>query len=236
MKKIEKKCNLSSVYKEWEEQFEKNKFNHPTYNSSKNEFYWDVVMNLFHCQEGLCAYTEMRICNKKYLDDKIWVSGKYNLKAGKPEIAGQLEHFDRSLKPNKGWLWDNLFMVETNVNTKVKLISEVDVLHKPDSKGYDEFNLLEYNSKMNIFIANTSLNKVKQNRINKMIITLGLNFDPVKEQRRIYLEDKLKMIELKVEDWETINIEQFPTAFKMIKQQMLGNQYILIWSKIQNYI
>ena len=65
MRKINKNKILSTKYKEWEEQLEQNKQNHPEYASSKNEFYNDVVMNLLNAQGGLCAYTEMRLCSEK---------------------------------------------------------------------------------------------------------------------------------------------------------------------------
>ncbi len=226
MRKINKTCHLSTKYKTWEEGLEANGTAHPVYNSSNGEYYWDIAMNLFNCQSGLCAYTEMRICAPRYFAANNWNDERVYVNPdapANPQIAGQLEHFDRSLKTkdanNKAWLWSNLFMAETNVNTKVKLINEVDNILKPDEAGYDEFELLEYNSSLNLFIANTDLSIAKQLRVNKMIKTLGLNFDPIKEQRRIFLESKIKLIDFNVEGWETIVIEQFITAFEMIKRE-----------------
>jgi hypothetical protein len=220
MRKITKTCDLSTNYYNWEQALEAANENHPEYNSSKGEHYWDIVMNLFRCQKGLCAYTEMFICSPGYYASDKWdADGKYvNPDAPKkPQTSGQLEHFDSALKDDKAWLWKNFFMAESNVNTKIKHMKEVDNILKPDEDEYDEFQLLEYDSTKHIFIANTNLGKAKQDRVNKMIGTLGLNFDPVKERRRMFFKDKLKMIEFNVYTWDNIEIEEFPTAFAMIK-------------------
>src|ERR1035437_7164807 len=109
MRKIKKKI-LSKEYKKWETKMEKSGAAHDLYNSSKNDYYWDVVMNLFNCQEGLCAYTEIQLCSQIY-----YISTNWNSKGewinpdhpSNPEVNGQLEHFNPNLKKNKAWLWDN---------------------------------------------------------------------------------------------------------------------------------
>src|ERR1700722_20274391 len=123
MRKITKPCELSREYKEWEETLEKSRTPHPDYPNPRKH-YLDVAMNLFYCQDGLCAYTEMRLCSKKYYDKKNWKKKKWKntIHSGRPEFGGNLEHFDKNIKPNQSWLWSNLFMVDTDVNTKVKRI------------------------------------------------------------------------------------------------------------------
>jgi hypothetical protein len=58
-----------------------------------------------------------------------------------------------------------------------------------------------------------------QDRISKMIDMLGLNFYPIRELRRMYFariwagvrQDRFKL--------EDITVDQFPTAFEMIKME-----------------
>ncbi len=213
MRKIDKTNILSTEYKNWEEEFETKEQNHPKYNSSNNkQHYTDVVMNLLHNQNGLCAYTEMRLCSNDLISEDNWKEGKYINR--KPEILGQLDHFDPELKDTKGWLWDNFFFIDTDINTKVKGKKEVDDILKPDKSDYNENDLLEYDSKNHIFIANTDLEEDIQVRINAMILKLGINFDPIIDKRKEYLNDKLEMRKFGL-DYE---INQFPTAFKLCTQ------------------
>ena len=174
-------------------------------------------MNLLHAQKGLCAYTEIRLCNEDLIAEDNWSEGCYN--NHKPEIFGQLDHFDPKLKKEKAWLWDNMFIVHSDINTKVKGKKEVDYLMKPDTKDYDEVKLLEYDCDKNVFIANSKLTKDLQKRINDMILKLGINYDPVLDRRRRFLSDKLLQIKLNIETWESIKIDEFPTAFTMCKIQ-----------------
>jgi hypothetical protein len=226
MRKIDKKCLLSTAYKAWEESIETSGQNHPKYNSSKGKYYLDIIMNLFHCQKGLCAYTEMHLCSPKYYIKDNWKksTGKYLNRdhPNKPKARGQLEHFDRNKKENQAWLWDNLFMADSDVNTKIKSKNKVDSILKPDSANYDEFTLLEYDYSKHIFIPNTSLGKAKQVKIKKMIDTLGINFDPVIDLRRMHLDPIIQLIDFGAKTWTNIKIEQFPTAFEMIKREILN--------------
>ena len=209
MRKIDKSIILSTKYKQWEEDFGSS--NHPEYNSSANKFYTDIVMNLLHSQEGLCAYTEMRLCAKELIENSNWEDGRYKLE--NPEFKGQLDHFDLSLKKEKAWLWSNLFVIDTDINTKVKGRQDIDYILKPDAESYDEDELLEYDCNMHIFIANTSLDEQEQQRVNKMILKLGINFDPVIDQRKEFLNDKFAMKRFGLE----VEVNQFPTAYKMCK-------------------
>lgn len=209
MRKIDKTKILSTNYKSWEEELEINGQDHPRYNSSKNEHYIDVAMNLLYNQGGLCAYTEMRLCPLELLTRDKWHEGGYLNR--KPEIKGQLDHFDPSLKINKGWMWNNFFFIDTDVNTKVKGKQEVDAIMKPDDPDYSEDQLLNYDIENHIFFANTELDKGIQDRINAMILTLGINFGPVIDLRKDYLRNILAMRKFGL-DYEVTN---FPTAYKM---------------------
>src|SRR4051812_13768399 len=116
MRAINKKCNLSTSYKSWLRKLESNKKKHPLH-SSQHKFYRDVVMNLFHCQRGLCAYTETFLCPEEYYATNNWDKGIYRIKAPlKIEFEGHLDHFDPRLKKRRAWLWNNLFMVRDSVN------------------------------------------------------------------------------------------------------------------------
>jgi hypothetical protein len=217
MRKINKTAILSTAYKNWEESLE----THPEYDSSKNKFYYDVVMNLFHCQQGLCAYTEQLLCIADFYDGQNWKDGVYQ-KPTNWAIKGQLEHFDSTQKKTKGWLWDNFFMADTDVNTKIKRSNPVDDILKFDRPDYDEFQLLEYNSTEHIFIANTDLDEDLQKRINEMLLTLGVNHEPVRTVREKYLESEIRSVLFKINTWESLKIIMFPTAFEFCKREILG--------------
>lgn len=218
MRKIDKTTILSTAYKNWEELLE----THPDYDNStiKKKFYRDVVMNLFHCQQGLCAYTEQLVCISDFYDAQNWQDGIYQ-KPANWFVKGQLEHFDSTKKKEKGWLWDNFFMADTDVNTKIKRSNSVDEILKFDSPDYDEFRLLEYNSTEHIFIASTDLEESIQDRINQMLFTLGVNHEPVRTVRAEYLEIQLKSVLIERNTWENIKILQFPTAFEFCKREVL---------------
>jgi hypothetical protein len=218
MRRINKKCALSKKYRAWVRAFEKRGEDHPQYTSSSNPFYWDVVMNLFHCQAGLCAYTEMFLCNGRYYEPINWIKGAYSCPdAGKnPQVFGQLDHFDPGLKETRGWLWENFFMAHTDINTKMKRANKVDTILKPDESEYDETELLEYDDKAHQFIANTGLSKRKQDRINKMILILGINFDAVKDRRRRVLSKVVLALRHGVPYDEP---DEFPTALQMLRKR-----------------
>src|SRR4051812_3748199 len=105
---------LSLTYKQWHDAMEATGENHPPYTSA-HQYYLDVVMNLLHCQGGLCAYTEVLLCGEADCEPGRWADGRYPV-AVRPEARGHLEHFDRALKDTKGWLWSNLFVVDSDVN------------------------------------------------------------------------------------------------------------------------
>jgi hypothetical protein len=217
MRKINKTTILSTAYKNWEEAL----VARPEYDSSKNKYYYDVVMNLFHCQQGLCAYTEQLLCIEGFYDAKNWKKGVYQ-KPDNWSVKGQLEHFDATKKQKQEWLWDNFFMADTDVNTKIKRNNSVHEILKFDRPDYDEFQLLEYNSNEHIFIANTELDESDQEKINEMLFILGVNHEPVRTVRAEYLEIKLRSILLELDTWEDIKINQFPTAFEFCKREIMN--------------
>jgi len=217
MRKIDKTQILSTSYKEWEENFEKNNLPHSKYNSSANEFYNDLVMNLLYCQKGLCAYTEVQLCPQEFLEHKNWSTGKYQFIT--KAYNGQLEHFDESLKSKhndscgiKDWLWSNLFVVDSDANNR-KGTKEVDYILKPDNDDYNEFELLDYDTKSHLFGANLSLPDEVRTRINYMINeVLGINYPNLVDKRRNTI---VKAIEFGTDCYEN----EFPTAFEFYRRK-----------------
>jgi hypothetical protein len=215
MKNIDKSVILSTAYKEWEENLEAKQLPHPAYNSSQGQFYRDIIMNLYHCQNGLCAYTE-RTLVLTGLENHCWnQEGRYS--ADLPSHFGELEHFDESLKPDKGWLWDNLFMVDGKINRK-KSSRGINNILKPDLPEYDPFLLLSYDHEKHVFFANTQntdLTEEDIKSINDMIDILGINY--VKDWRRKEITSRIKAIEFGL---EPAPLTEFPTAFEMTKQNL----------------
>ncbi len=209
MKRIDKTTIHSITYKRWEERFEYNAENHEEY-SSTNEHYWNVVMNLYHCQNGLCAYTEMDLIGDlELIKLENWNNGQYQLTQNKPFHLGELEHFDSTLKTTKGWLWDNLFMISSTINRR-KGTKLIDNILKPDNPNYNPFELLDYDINLHIFFANTNLDEETIQRVNDMIHVLGLN--QVKGFRKTYINKRIEKIK-KGEEADHVN--EYITAYEM---------------------
>jgi len=215
MRKIDKSNIISTEYKKWIDEFDKNNLPHPKYNSTQNEYYTDVVMNLLHCQNGLCAYTEQQLCSEEAINTEKWNAGRYWDKTKMND--GELEHFDKKLKSKKtsetgikDWQWENLFVVDEGTNTR-KSTKEVDYILKPDSEDYDEFKLLDYLPETHRYTANLSLPSDIRIRINKMLEdVLGINFPNLVEKRRIKITNALSGLN---------SIEnEFPTAMAFCKK------------------
>jgi len=224
MRKIDKSKILSSKYKDWEEALEASSKPHPKHSSS-HKHYLDVLMNLLHCQNGICAYTEMSLCDPKHYSEDNWKDGKYA--SNKPEKTGHLEHFDESLKSKskdktgrKNWLWDNLFLVHGYINTVVKGSKPVDYILKPDSPNYDPFHFLKYNATTHLFIPNDeNLCKADQARVQYMLDTLGINFGKVVLSRRKHLNTISKILEFAhITEFVEEEPKEFVTAYLMMKQ------------------
>ena len=210
MRKIDKSIILSTKYKEWEEGLEKNQ--HPKYNSSKNQYYHDIKMSLLYCQKGLCAYTEQLLCDQKYLASTNWAEGKY-AKAltadDRNSIQGDLEHFGESLKADNAWLWDNLFIVSTHNNCRIKGKKPIKNILKPDSPDYDPYKYLTYDSKEGILSAKGGLSDSDREEVKYMIEVLGLNC--ISEDRKRQIQQWLDMTELEME----VDAYRYVTAWEM---------------------
>jgi len=161
----------------------------------------------------------MVLCDPELLNATNWENGHYTRGNGDSEKKGHLDHFDRRLKKQRGWLWDNFFVVDTDVNTKVKNVQDVDPILKPDVPDYDPFTKMEYHAASDMFIAHTSLPEETRTRITAMILTLGINYGPVRVQRRYQLAPILKAIKFGLDTWETAVVNQFPTAFEMLRRE-----------------
>ena len=231
MRKINKTCGLSTAYKAWEEDLENKKEAHPKYNSSTGrKFYLDIVMQLFHCQDGLCAYTERRLCAKQLYEKNNWHKGRYEKEKPTANMEGQLDHFDPTLKSKKNdptgkqdWLWSNFFMVHSDINTRVKGSSLVDKILKPDETDFDPFHLLDYDFETHLFIPNHKIEDPDiAKRVEAMLEILGVNY--FTDYRRSFLEDKLRPVFLKKETMEEVLVRQFPTAFEMCKHKLENDE------------
>lgn len=226
MRKINKNCDLSTVYKSWEKDLEDKNEPHPKYNSSEGEYYADIIMQLYRCQQGLCAYTERFLCKSSHFAVEQWKAGRYESAVPHTDRHGSLDHFDPNLKSGKrdligkkDWLWDNFFMIDFETNsTVVKGRKVVDPILKPDSPGYDPFDLLDYDPSEHVFFPRQDLqDESKKNRIDKMLSVLGINHIP--QTRRSYLRRLFTQIFSGQSTWEELegDIDQFPTAFAMCK-------------------
>lgn len=225
MKKVNKKNILSAKYKEWESLLEKDGKRYPKYKSS-NKYYYDIVMNLFYCQNGLCAYTEVLLCSELYYNKNNWTLGKYNCPDSKlkPEFKGQLDHFDASLKSKKidkdgkqDWLWDNFFMVDSDTNRE-KGTKIVDNILKPDTDNFDPKKTFDYNLKTNCFIPHKNVTIDEHKRILQMINILGINHSAIIRKREIKIKETETFLKFG-KDWSDIKITEFPTAIEFYKEK-----------------
>ena len=182
MKKIDKSKILSEKYLNWMDEL---KTKHPIYDSS-HKYIKDIKMNLLHCQNGLCAYTEEQLCDLKLLTESCWKNGRYiQLLKNEDMINGDLEHFDCTLKKTQAYLWDNLFMVNSNINCRIKGSKPINPILKPDSKDYDPFKYLEFDDSINRFIPNIRLSEQEKKDVIEMIETLGINKNSFKRAKQI---------------------------------------------------
>lgn len=219
MRKIDKNIRFSTVYKAWLEDLEAKGKDHPNYPGNR-EFYYDVKFELLRCQRGLCAYTEIELCEEDILTADNWTDGRYDYDEEATQASGHIEHFAPKLKPKKGWLWSNLFMVDNHINTPVKGSQEVDDIMKPDADDYDPKDRLEFDSELNTYLPNDSKTPEEQERIKKMIKVLGLNFGHVKRRRKSFIKKLKERIEDGTFKAEAYEGEAFPTAFDFVLEEM----------------
>lgn len=211
MKKILKSLTLATEYKKWLDLINK-KAAHPKYNSSNHRFYYDVIANLLWVQKGLCAYTELYLSDVTHLNASKWKSGKFK----KFEFKGQLDHYDATLKDNKGWDWINFFMIDSDVNRK-KNDKKMNGLLKPDEDNYDPFYFLQYDFKTHHFIPNNQRTNKEQDKILEEISILGLNFQPIIDHRKKYITPIIDEVSLGIKTVEDArkSLYQFYTSFEM---------------------
>lgn len=213
MQKIDKDYSklLSAKYKEWVEKLDSESKIHP----KSSSYYYDVVMELYRIQKGVCAYTEMHICIPEVCNPAMWTNGKYKV----PDEAifkrtdhfGELEHFDPSLKGDKYWRWDNLFMIHSTINSR-KSNRKVIPYVKPDLDDYSPEKYFDYDDNTHRFIPNTDItdtDKIKE--IQYMIDNvLFLNHGVVLNERRNFINN----IRFNKEYGLTYTIDRFFTTVK----------------------
>lgn len=182
MQKIDKNSILSTHYKSWLDEV---RGNHPSYKSDFKHVK-DIKMSLLVCQNGLCAYTEELLCDPSLITSDNWSDGKYITALDNQNLVnGDLEHFDCSLKEDHGYLWDNLFMVNSNINCRVKGSKSINSILKPDTVNYDPYKYLQFDDVLNLFIPCDNLPENEKIFVKDMIITLGLNSNGFKRAKQI---------------------------------------------------
>ncbi len=212
MRQLKKTLNLATNFETW---YKTNTT--ATYNSSNNDFYYDVLYELLIIQHGVCAYTEYRLIEEDNLETlkQLINKGKPNEK-NRISIPAQLEHFDKSKKKINGWDWDNFFAVNTHTNNKKNKLEDTHGIHpilKPDSTSYIPEKYLCYDKTFHLFYPNITLNEQEKEAVKKMIIVLGINDDYIKMKRKEYLMP-IALRESYTGIKETIN--QFYTAYQML--------------------
>jgi len=223
MRKITKICDLSTEYKKWEEGLEANNKNHPPFQNkgegqtTRNKYYEDVKMQLLRCQDGLCAYTEIRLCFSDFYDISKWKNNKsiYTKDNRSGTGTGSLEHFDSSLKKNKGWLWDNFFVIFAALNTE-KNAAQVSDFLKPDRDDYDPKKWFSYDEKTDMFTPNTKLSDELKEMIRVSIKSLGLNNPGIVPHRYNELKRRKTDLEFGNVEQAKSDLNQFYTAMDFL--------------------
>jgi hypothetical protein len=219
MQKIDKNYDtiLSTKYKKWVDDLEKNKKKHP----DSRTYYDDIVMELYRCQKGVCAYTERFICVPSLYESENWVDGNYKTndeaEFNRTDHAGELEHFDPRLKKNQYWLWDNLFMIDAKINS---LKSDKDIVYflKPDSEEYSPEKYFDYDEETHRFIPNTDWDEAKQIEIKHFIDNVFyLNHGVILTERRNFIND----LRTKINNKSDYKFDRFFTATKMCLENIL---------------
>lgn len=211
MRFIDKKSHEALKYQSWLKRTSGKE--HPKYNSSSFIHYYSIIYDLLICQNGLCAYTEKFLASVEQLQDVKW--SKNNCMPFK--FAGQLDHYDPTLKTKYGWLWDNFFVVDTDVNIKNKRQIIPKGILKPDKNDFDAFSVLDYDIKEHIFIPKIILKQAEKDNILHDLFALGINFEPIVQLRKKYLNPYLQKLNYHQQSLTEIQSElfQFHTAFLM---------------------
>jgi hypothetical protein len=220
MRKLDKTEILAIGYKNWQDGFLHNE-PHPKYNSSAGKFYYDIIANLIWIQKGLCAYTEFRMQDFTKCTPENWNNNTFK----KFDFAGELDHYNPSLKNTQGWLWDNFFLIDSDVNSKkVKGSKKPHSLLKPDKPDFNPCFYLEYDVTSHLFRPSKIRTIDEQNLILHDINALGLNWQPTVERRAKYLNEIINDVKYGVVTFENANLNlfQFFTAFELSKNYMLN--------------
>ncbi|MBV7529457.1 hypothetical protein [Chitinophaga sp. sic0106] len=192
MKKIDKKLEgiLSAKYRDWVIKLEDKQGNH---NGDYKYYYDDVVMSLYKCQQGVCAYTEMHICIPELYTDLNWEAGRFKLNPDidfkRTDHLGEMDHYDPSLKAEKYWRWSNLFMIHAKINSLKRNTAVVPYL-KPDLENYSPEEYFDYDESTHRFVPNVSIEDENiRKEIQHMIDNvLFLNHGVVQRERRDYIQ------------------------------------------------
>jgi hypothetical protein len=211
MRKIDKNFSeiLSKKYKTWMANLEENNTKHPL----SRTYYDDIIMDLYKCQKGVCAYTERYICIEELYKEENWYDGKYiidNLENCKrTDHCGELDHFDPSLKENQHWLWDNFFMIDATINNRKSNHNTVSYL-KPDLEEYSPEKYFDYDENTHLYIPNTDLEdenlKIEiQNMIDEVLF---LNHGVIRNDRINFISD----IKLKIKNGLNYKIDRYFTS------------------------
>ncbi len=178
---------LPSNYQSW---LESNPADDKNFRSS----YDDIVMNLYKCQNGVCAYTESFICPPELFDDRNWETGGYVIldesEFSRVDHRGELEHFDPENKKVRYWNWENLFMIDSKINS-IKTNKPVHNFLKPDLLDYSPELYFEYDDQTHRFIPHTDIEDTELiSQIKYMIDeVLCLNHGVVKVDRKNYINE-----------------------------------------------
>lgn len=218
MRYINKTLILATEYHTWLSGLKKKK--HPKYNSSSFKYYSDIVANLIWVQNGLCAYSEKKLQDHAPFETKHWISGSFPKKYS---FSGQLDHYNNTLKANYGWLWDNFFVVDSDINMKEKRSNTPSGVLNPGLVAFNSMDFLEYDVKNHFFIPKKTIAINVQKQVLDDINYLGLNFQPIVDLRKLYLNpiiNKVKYKRLNIHDAEK-DIYQFFTAFELCKPYMV---------------
>lgn len=219
MQKIDKNYDtiLSTKYKKWVDDLENKNKKHP----DSRTYYDDIVMELYRCQKGVCAYTERFICPSSLYKSDNWIDGNYKIRNevefNRTDHAGELEHFDHLLKENQYWLWSNLFMIDSTINSR-KSSKDIVYYLKPDSEDYSPEKYFDYDEETHRFIPNTDLDIDQRTEIKDMIDNVFyLNHGVILNDRR----DFIKELRTKINNKSDFKFDRFFTATKMCLENIL---------------
>jgi hypothetical protein len=219
MQKIDKNYNtiLSTKYKKWVDGLEIKNKKHP----DSRTYYDDIVMELYRCQKGVCAYTERFICVPSLYESSNWTDGDYKIsdeaEFKRTDHAGELEHFDHHLKENQYWLWSNLFMIDSTINSRKSSKDIVNYL-KPDSEDYSPEKYFDYDEETHRFVPNTDLDVEKKAEIKDMIDNVFyLNHGVILNDRRDFINE----LRTKISNKSDYKFDRFFTATKMCLENIL---------------